>query len=77
MGLTVLAGILGTATGVQRSAQALFELPPDERWIFFIGLYESLHNLTMALVLVVLSTLGLLAAHLRNGFDPSDPAPAE
>lgn len=50
---TVLLGVLGTAIGVQVSANAIGEVSPDKRWIFLIGLKESLHNLTIALVLVV------------------------
>ncbi len=77
MGLTVLAGVLGTATGVQASAQSIANVGADERWVFLFGLYESLHNLTMALVLVTLAMLGLLGAHLRQSPDPVAPLPAE
>jgi len=77
MGLTVLAGLLGTATGVQRSAQFITNVGADERWIFLTGLYESLHNLTMALVLVTFAMLGLFGAHLRQTPDASAPLPAE
>lgn len=77
MGLTMLAGVLGTATGVQKSAQFITDVGADERWIFLIGLYESLHNLTMALVLVTLAMFGLLGAHLRQTTDGPAALPAE
>ncbi len=77
MGLTVLAGVLGTATGVQASAQYITDVVAEKRWIFLIGLYESLHNLTMALVLVTIAMLGLLGAHLRQSPGAAEPMPAE
>jgi hypothetical protein len=54
---TLLAGCLGAATGVQRSAAHIGEVAAGERWIFLVGLKESLNNLTMALVVVCLVTL--------------------
>lgn len=54
---TVLLGVLGTAIGVQVSANAIREVPSDQRWIFLLGLKESLHNLTIALVLTVPSVI--------------------
>jgi hypothetical protein len=67
MGLTAVAGVLGTATGVQMSARYIHELVVDEKWIFFVGLMESLNNLVAAGVFIVLAMLALLAAHVRSG----------
>jgi hypothetical protein len=55
--LTLLGGALGTVVGMQTSAAALPAVAPDERWIFFLGLRESLNNLVAALVAATLVTL--------------------
>jgi hypothetical protein len=54
---TILAGFLGTMTGLQRSVAHLGEVAPDQRWIFLIGLRESLHNMVMAFVIECIVTL--------------------
>lgn len=63
--LTLVAGMLGTALGVQVSAEHIGEVAPDERWIFLLGLKESLQNMVVASVLSVLCLLALLLTHLR------------
>ena len=63
MALTVMAGVLGTATGMQTSSSALHTT--NEKWIWFLGLQESLNNLVSAGVMVNLAILMMLAAHLR------------
>jgi hypothetical protein len=59
---TLLAGALGTVTGIQLSARHVGELAAGERWIFLIGLAESLHALVVALVIAcadaLLATVG-------------------
>lgn len=65
MGLTVLAGLLGTATGVQTSARYISQVAADKRWIFLIGLQESLNNMICALILVTMTMLLMVASHLR------------
>jgi len=69
--LTLLAGVLGTAMGVKRSAAALGALPPDERWIFFFGLDESLNCTVAALCCVMFATLLSTMSALRR---PGPPA---
>jgi phosphotransferase system glucose/maltose/N-acetylglucosamine-specific IIC component len=54
---TILAGFLGTMTGLQHSVAHLHEVTPDRRWIFLIGLREALHNMVMAFVIEVVVTL--------------------
>jgi len=54
---TIIAGALGTLTGLQHSVAHLGEVAPDRRWIFLIGLRESLHNLVMAFVIECVVTL--------------------
>ena len=50
---TVALGVLGTILGLQHSAMGIADAPPDKRWIFLIGLKESLFNLDFALALAV------------------------
>lgn len=75
MALTGMAGVLGTATGVQMSARHVGDIP--EKWIFLIGLAESLHNLTTAAVLVMLAMLVMLTAHVRGRGEPAGAGPRE
>jgi len=63
MGLTMAAGVLGTATGMQTSARFLHQT--TEKWLWFVGLQESLNNLVLAVVMVTIAMLMMLAAHLR------------
>jgi hypothetical protein len=63
---TIIAGWLGTLTGLQLSVAHLGEVTPDRRWIFLIGLRESLHNLVMAFVIECLVTLVTTAGSYRQ-----------
>lgn len=54
---TLILGVLGTALGVQLSARHIHEVAPGEKWIFLLGLKESLNNLVAALVIVCVDTL--------------------
>ena len=54
--LTMLSGSLGFATGVMRSLNAM-QLAPDQRYIAWIGVGESLHAVVLALALLALGTL--------------------
>jgi hypothetical protein len=71
MALTTMAGVLGTATGMQASSRFIHETP--KKWIWLVGLQESLNNMVAAGVLVVLAMLVMLAAHVRA---PRAMAPA-
>src|SRR5689334_19398866 len=44
-GAALMMGLFGTVVGVQTSAEGIRDAPPEMRWIFLIGLKESLHNL--------------------------------
>ncbi len=76
MALTTMAGVLGTATGMQASSNYIHTT--EEKWIWLVGLQESLNNMVAAGVLVVLAILLMLAAHVRGegGAEP-EPMPAE
>lgn len=53
--LTLLSGALGFVTGVITSFMAMGDVMPDKRWIWMIGVAESLHCISFALVLAVLA----------------------
>jgi hypothetical protein len=54
---TVIMGAFGTALGVQMSARYIGEVDASRRWIFLLGLQESLNNLTVALAVAGLDAL--------------------
>src|SRR5262249_53074217 len=54
---TLILGLLGTVLGVQMSARYIGEIP--EKWIFLIGLKESLNNLVASLVFATIVSLVL------------------
>ncbi len=54
---TIIAGFLGTMTGLQHAVSGLHEVTADRRWIFLIGLKEALNNLVMAFVIECAVTL--------------------
>lgn len=61
------AGLLGTSVGVCNSAHYLPEVPrPDQLQILALGVEESLHNLVLALILVVIASLITSAGALRS-----------
>jgi hypothetical protein len=59
---TVVMGLFGTALGIQQSARYIGDVPPEQRFIFLIGLAESLNCLAIALAFTLpaafLGTLG-------------------
>lgn len=54
---TLLFGLLGTALGVQASARYIEDLSDAGRWVFVVGLRESLNNLVAGLALVIPAAL--------------------
>ena len=63
--LTLAGGGLGFVTGVIKSFSAIGQVQPDERWIWMLGVGESLHNLALALVLVTLGAVFASIGALR------------
>lgn len=59
--LTLASGGFGFVMGLIKSLLAIGQVPESERYIWLLGLGESLHNLALALGLV---TLGAIAASL-------------
>lgn len=52
--LTLTTGGLGFVTGMIKSFMAMGDVGPDKRWLWMLGIGESLHNLALALGLVAL-----------------------
>jgi hypothetical protein len=50
---TLVMGALGTALGVQQSARHIGDVPPEQRYIFLIGLKESLNCAAGALLIML------------------------
>jgi len=66
-GITVAAGLLGTATGLISTFKAAAKASAADQLTFAVtGSYESLNNLTLALVLVILASLLAAIAALRR-----------
>jgi hypothetical protein len=51
------SGGLGFVTGMIKTFEAVGGMPPDQRWIWMVGLGESLHNLALALICVVIAAI--------------------
>lgn len=63
--VTLLSGGLGFVTGLINSCLAIQSVTPDLRYIVVIGLGESLANVSLALALLVVASLGVLAGTIR------------
>lgn len=55
--VTMIAGVLGTVTGVQHSVAYVDQASSTDRWLVAIGLREALNTLVAACVSVVLAAL--------------------
>ncbi len=65
-GMTLASGVLGTAIGICTSAHYLPQLPPERQLeVFGLGTEESLHNLVLALIIVLIAGLIATIAALR------------
>ncbi len=70
---TLGAGLLGTATGIIASCRYLLRAPLDQRFtLAALGTAESLNNLVLALILVVLASLIATAGALRAAWAPRE-----
>jgi hypothetical protein len=70
--VTFASGLLGTAVGICNSAHYLDQVPPqDQLKIFAMGCEESLHNLVLGLIIVILAALITAASSIRRGGSPS------
>ncbi len=64
--LTVVMAAIGTLLGVQVTIRAVEQVGPEMRWIFLVGLRESLNNLLAGLVLLIPSLALYVAARVRQ-----------
>ncbi len=67
--LTLLTGALGCVTGVIKSLHCLPRVEPDERWIWMVGLGESLVNVAFALAMVAIAALAIVIGVFRRSQD--------
>jgi len=63
---TVLLALLSVVVGYQLSVGALVGVEPDSRWIYLLGIAESLNALVLALAACALSALLLSAGGFRS-----------
>jgi hypothetical protein len=63
--LTLSAGALGTITGLIKSLLGLHGVEESHRWIWMLGLGETLHNIALAFAMVVLAVLIASVGALR------------
>ncbi|WP_437759913.1 hypothetical protein [Sorangium sp. So ce1389] len=63
--LTLVSGGLGFVSGTIKSLTLVGAVPPDERWLWIVGLGESLHNVGLALALLILSSLAATVGAYR------------
>jgi hypothetical protein len=65
--LTLAAGLLGTAVGICVSGRYLQQVEPARQLeIYALGIQESLHNLVLALILILIAGLVATAGMVRT-----------
>jgi hypothetical protein len=65
--VTLLSGLLGTATGFIKTLQYAADHPLEQQIRFVIlGLSETLHNLTLAMIMLIFTALAYAIANLRR-----------
>lgn len=68
---TLLFGLLGTVTGLQASVRYVAHVEAPDRWLFLVGLRESLQNLVAALLLTALAALATTLGAYRQARRPA------
>lgn len=69
---TFASSLLGTAVGICNSARYLEQVPPAEQLkTLALGCEESLHNLVLGLILIVLAALITAVSAARRGGSPA------
>jgi len=67
--VTLASGGLGFVTGMIKSALAIDGAGPDKRWIWVLGMGESLNNVALALALITIGGLAATVGALRLARD--------
>lgn len=70
--LTLVAGGLGFVSGTIKSLTYIGAVDPDARWLWLVGIGESLNNIGLALALLVLSSIAATVGAYR--FSQMEPA---
>jgi hypothetical protein len=68
--MTLSAGGLGFVTGMIKSALAIEGAGAERRWVWILGMGESLANVALALALVTLAALAASVGALRIAREP-------
>jgi hypothetical protein len=69
--VTLASGGLGFVTGLIQSTLGVAGVGPDRRWIWVLGMGESLTNVALALALIVLGALAASVGALRLARAPA------
>jgi hypothetical protein len=65
--ITFASGLLGTSVGICNSVHYLDEVPEKDHFIMLVrGVEESLHNLILALIIIVFAGIISVVANLRR-----------
>ena len=64
--ISIITGLLATVVGFQKSVGGLGQVAAENRWIYLVGLQESLNNLVVALVFAWLVSLLLMFGAWRE-----------
>jgi hypothetical protein len=73
--MTLFGGMLGFTMGTIRSFMAMGEVGADKKWIWLLGVGESLNNVALALVMLVLGCIAASIGAVRIARAP-EPTPA-
>ncbi|MCC6750055.1 MAG: hypothetical protein IT371_20485 [Deltaproteobacteria bacterium] len=69
--MTLLSGLLGFSMGLVNSLLHLGKVNPDDRYIWLIGLGESLYNVVFALVFLMLAAIAASVGAWRLARSPA------
>lgn len=63
--MTLASGGLGFVMGVMKSVQYLSNVPASDRWIWAVGVGESLNNLALSFAMITLAALAASVGSAR------------